>query len=75
MNTSEKEQFTDLIINIFEIYSMKITPASIMIWSNLMNGYPFSSVKEAIRLGRITEEHGKKMLPHITNWTELMRLS
>jgi hypothetical protein len=187
MNTSEKEQFTDLIINIFEIYSMKITPASIMIWSNLMNSYPFSSVKdallnhvqhsvfapkpadminfikdqdgrpsadvawsmiprneyvsavltqdmltamaaaqpllnegdqvaarmafkdsynnlvnearnkctpiawfpslgddkngresvitEAIRLGRITEEHGKKMLPHITNWTELMRLS
>lgn len=48
MNTSEKEQFTDLIINIFEIYSMKITPASIMIWSNLMNGYPFSSVKDAL---------------------------
>jgi hypothetical protein len=32
-------------------------------------------VKEAIRLGRISETHGKKLLPQITNWTELMRLS
>jgi hypothetical protein len=32
-------------------------------------------VKEAIRLGRISETHGRKLLPQITNWTELMRLS
>lgn len=48
MNTTEKEQFTDLIINIFEVYNMKITPASIMIWSNLMNSYPFNSVQAAL---------------------------
>ena len=187
MTTNEKKEFAEFIASIFEIYSAKITPASIMIWTNMMNNYPFSVIKdallhhvqhstfapkpadminfikskdgrpsadeawamiprneyvsavltqdmltamaaaqpllnegdqvaarmafkdsynnlvnearnkctpiawfpslgedkngresvitEAIRLGRITEEHGKKMLPHITNWTELMRLS
>jgi hypothetical protein len=48
MNTSEKKEFADLIVSIFEIYSMKITPASIMIWSNMMNNYPLGSVKSAL---------------------------
>ena len=48
MNTNEKEEFTDLIINIFEIYSMKLTPASIMIWTNLMNNYSFNKIKSAL---------------------------
>ena len=187
MNTNEKVEFSEFIANIFEIYGAKITPASILIWTNLMNNYPFSSVKdallnhvqhssfapkpadminfikeqdgrpsadvawsmiprnesvsavlsqdmltamgaaqplldegdqvaarmafkesynnlinearnnsipvewfpslgddkygresvikEAVRLGRINENHGRKLLPQITNWTELMRLS
>ena len=32
-------------------------------------------VKEAVRLGRISEVHAQKLLPNITNFTELMRLS
>jgi hypothetical protein len=32
-------------------------------------------IQEAVRLGRISAIHGKKLLPQITNWTELMRLS
>ena len=36
---------------------------------------PRNESVSAIRLGRISETHGRKLLPQITNWTELMRLS
>jgi hypothetical protein len=32
-------------------------------------------VKEAVRLGRVSEVHAQKLLPNISNWTELMRLA
>jgi hypothetical protein len=48
MTTNEKKEFAEFIASIFEIYSAKITPASIMIWTNMMNNYPFSVIKEAL---------------------------
>ncbi len=32
-------------------------------------------IKEAVRLGRISETHAQRLIPQISNWTELMRLA
>jgi hypothetical protein len=32
-------------------------------------------IKEAVRLGRISETHAQRLIPQISNWTEMMRLT
>lgn len=32
-------------------------------------------IKEAVRLGRISETHAQRLIPQISNWTEMMRLA
>ena len=48
MNTNEKKEFVEYLADIFTMYGAKLTPTSIMLWSNLMNNYPLSSVKDAL---------------------------